>query len=330
LNESPALLRCGDSGDAVRELQERLSATGIPCVVDGHFGPQTEVSVRAFQEARRLRVDGLCGAQTWGALVEAGYQLGDRLLALRQPMLRGDDVAELQRRLNMVGFDTVRLDGILGPETQRAVKAFQRESGLVSDGTFGPATLHQLDQVSTLADGSVASVRERELLRRGPHRLTGRKIFLAVQLGLGNLGIAVQGGLERAGATVLLDTSGEQDSVLASDANTCAADLFLAVRTTDGDTQCAYFGNDSFRSEGGLCVAQRIDEALRPLLGTTIGAVPRTYSALRETRMPAVVCELAAPDAVAFQQLMFRARDVASAIVQGTRVGVERPLDSHC
>jgi N-acetylmuramoyl-L-alanine amidase len=330
LNDPPALLRCGDSGDTVRELQERLSATGLPCVVDGHFGPTTEGYVRAFQEARRLRVDGICGPQTWGALVEAGFHLGDRMLYLRRPMLRGDDVADLQGRLNTVGFDTVRVDGILGPETERAVAAFQRETGLRPDGIFGPATLHQLDRVSTLAAGSVASVRERELLRRGPHRLTGRKIFLAVQPGLGDLGVALQGGLERAGASVVPDTTGEQDSVLASDANTCGADLFLAVRTTDGDTQCAYFGNDVFRSEGGMCVAQRVDEELRPLLGATAGAVPRTYSALRETRMPAVVCELAAADAATLQQLMRRARDIASAIVRGTRAGVERPLDSHC
>jgi N-acetylmuramoyl-L-alanine amidase len=327
LNDPPALLRCGDSGDAVRELQERLSATGIPCVVDGHFGRATEVSVRAFQEARKLRVDGLCGPQTWGALVEAGFRLGDRMLYLRQPMLRGDDVAQLQRRLDAVGFHAGRVDGILGPDTQRAIATFQRETGLRADGIFGPSTLQQLDQVDALAGGSVASVRERESLRRDSHRLTGRKIYLVAQSGLGDLGGAVYGGLERGGANVIHDTSDQQDGVLAKEANDWGADLFLAVRTTDGETQCAYFGTDVFRSEAGMCVAQRIDEELRAVMGETAGPVPRTYSALRETRMPAVVCELAAADAAALQQLMRRARDIAGAIVQGTRAGVERPLD---
>jgi N-acetylmuramoyl-L-alanine amidase len=263
-------------------------------------------------------------------LVEAGFRLGDRLLYIRRPMMRGDDVAELQRRLDAVGFHAGRVDGILGPETEDAIAAFQRENGLRTDRIFGPETLRQLDRVDALAAGSVANVRERELLSRGPHQLNGRKIYLASQPGLGDLGVAVQGGLDRAGAHVVADSSGEQDSVLAREANDWGADLFLALRTTDGETQCAYFGTAVFRSEGGLCVAQRIDEQLRPVLGATAGAVARTYPALRETRMPAVVCELAAADAAALQQLMRRARDVASAIVQGTRIGVERPLDSHC
>ena len=36
-------------------------------------------------------------------------------------MLRGDDVAELQRRLNALGFDAGREDGILGAETEPAL-----------------------------------------------------------------------------------------------------------------------------------------------------------------------------------------------------------------
>ena len=38
-------------------------------------------------------------------------------------MLRGDDVSELQRRLNALGFDAGREDGILGPETEAALRA---------------------------------------------------------------------------------------------------------------------------------------------------------------------------------------------------------------
>ena len=124
--------------------------------------------MRTFQEARGLRVDGLCGPQTWAAVVESGYRLGDRLLYRRRPMLRGDDVAELQRRLNGLGFDAGREDGILGDDTTIALTEFQRNMNLVTDGICGPATIAVLDRVGTLAEGSVASVREREALRRGP------------------------------------------------------------------------------------------------------------------------------------------------------------------
>ena len=82
--------------------------------------------VRHFQESRGLRVDDTCGAQTWGAFVEAGYQLGDRLLYERRPMLRGADVADLQTRLGDLGFFADRVDGILGLQTAAAITDFQR------------------------------------------------------------------------------------------------------------------------------------------------------------------------------------------------------------
>src|SRR5256885_8823551 len=90
-------------------------------------------------------------------------------------MLRGDDVAELQRRLNGLGFDAGREDGILGDDTTRALIEFQRNMNLPTDGMCGTATLAVLERVGGLAEGSVASVREREALRRGPHRLSGRR-----------------------------------------------------------------------------------------------------------------------------------------------------------
>ncbi len=96
-----------------------------------------------------LRVDGICGPETWAALVESGFRLGDRLLYLRRPMLRGDDVIELQRRLNVLGFDAGREDGIFGPATGRALTEFQRNVGLAADGIFGPDTAHELGRIGS-------------------------------------------------------------------------------------------------------------------------------------------------------------------------------------
>ena len=81
--------------------------------------------MRPFQEHRGLRSDGVCGPQTWSALVEAGRVLGDRLLYYRNPMLRGDDVATLQRQLGALGFDAGRVDGIFGsaPTTRCATSS---------------------------------------------------------------------------------------------------------------------------------------------------------------------------------------------------------------
>ena len=68
------MLRPGSRGEAVRDLQVRLGTLGheIPRVEAGSFGAATERVVRAFQESRGLRVDGICGPQTWAAVVESG------------------------------------------------------------------------------------------------------------------------------------------------------------------------------------------------------------------------------------------------------------------
>jgi len=52
------LLRAGDIGEAVRDLQERLTQCGYSVTLDGSFGDETLDAVRAFQTRRGLRVDG--------------------------------------------------------------------------------------------------------------------------------------------------------------------------------------------------------------------------------------------------------------------------------
>ena len=140
--------RRGDSGEDVRDVQHRLVALGAsidPSELGGTFGFSTEAAVRAFQQRRGLLVDGVVGSETWDELVEAGFVVGDRTLYLRHPYFRGDDVRALQRRLNALGFDAGREDGIFGPRSDRAVREFQRNTGRDPDGTahgFSDPTTH--------------------------------------------------------------------------------------------------------------------------------------------------------------------------------------------
>lgn len=328
---TPADLGRGSSGEAVRDLQQRLGALGLDSAPDepGRFGEGTETAVRQFQDRRGLRVDGVCGAETWGALVESGYALGDRLLYERRPMLRGDDVTELQGRLNALGFDAGREDGILGPETAQALGEFQRNAGLAADGIGGPATVDALRRLGGLAAGSVATVREREELRRGPRDLAGRRVFVAAAPGLESLGAVVVGGLLRAGAHALLDAAADE-SMVAADANRFEADLFLGIRPGDSSAcRCSYFATPTYRSETGYRLACAVQEET----GSALGLEPaepcgRAYGLLRETRMAAVVVEpVAIGDVRGMRRLVANVAAVGAAIVDGLRRGLEQPPD---
>ena len=74
-SEHPTL-RKGDKGDDVKTMQEDLrkigfaNITGEEMVADGSYGRITEATVKAFQEATKLTVDGVCGKQTWKKIDE--------------------------------------------------------------------------------------------------------------------------------------------------------------------------------------------------------------------------------------------------------------------
>jgi N-acetylmuramoyl-L-alanine amidase len=59
------MLKTGDKGDAVRELQEALARYGYGLACDGHFGRETKAAVQAFQRHfRPARVDGCADHST--------------------------------------------------------------------------------------------------------------------------------------------------------------------------------------------------------------------------------------------------------------------------
>lgn len=325
-----SVLRVGSGGEPVRDLQTRLAAAGHPTAdPTGTFGPSTEAAVRAFQESRRIRVDGIVGRQTWSALVESGWVLGDRMLSQRRPMVRGDDVLALQRRLNGLGFDAGREDGIFGPDTSRGLLDFQRNAGISPDGVVGPSTIAALDRLGEQAGESVAAVREREALRTAPRDLAGRRILLSTPPELATLGAVVERHLAEAGALVVADLQGSDDPTLVGEANTYGAALFLAIRPGDrpGARVC-YFESDRYRSEAGYRMAGAISAALDPVLGDLdpVNTGGRMTQVLRETRMAAVVVEpLAEHDADATARIVRKTEALGMAIAEGVRRGIEEP-----
>lgn len=66
------LLKYGSEIPAVKTLQQLLLAKGynLPKYgADGEFGEETDITLKAYQKANGLEVDGKCGANTWAALI---------------------------------------------------------------------------------------------------------------------------------------------------------------------------------------------------------------------------------------------------------------------
>jgi peptidoglycan hydrolase-like protein with peptidoglycan-binding domain len=56
------------------------------------------------------------------------------------------DVADIQKALQKLGYDPGKIDGLMGPHTQAAIKKFQQANGLAVDGIVGSKTQAALDQ----------------------------------------------------------------------------------------------------------------------------------------------------------------------------------------
>jgi N-acetylmuramoyl-L-alanine amidase len=323
-------LGLGDRGPAVADVQAALRSLGLlppegaTPLADGEaglaaveFDAVTERAVRHFQQVRGLSVDGRVGEETYRALTEARWSLGDRLLRYdpERPM-RGDDVTGLQERLHELGYDAGPVDGVFGPETETGLRGFQRDYGLTADGTCGPATLRALRQLGRKVTGGRPQLlrQSASFVESGPH-LIGRRIVVDPGHGgedpgctvgetteadlVFDLASRIEGRLAAAGATVYL-TRGRHQSPSPAErtafANSTGADLFLSLHLDSHTSEHArgvasyYYGTGSGASS--TVGEQFANLVRREVLARTgmldLGSHPKTWDLLRTTRMPAV------------------------------------------
>ncbi len=135
-------IKINDSGAAVEDVQHRLSRIGMldKSRIDGAFGAETAAAVKTFREKAKLPAGEEVDEKTWAALVDASYCLGDRTLYLRMPYLHGHDVMQLQQALSALGFACGEVDGMFGAFTELALRKFQTNLGLPTDGIAGAYT----------------------------------------------------------------------------------------------------------------------------------------------------------------------------------------------
>jgi N-acetylmuramoyl-L-alanine amidase len=344
------LLRRGDSGPAVVEIRRMLTRFGLLAETsddavaddagaaessapdspddsdsngsDAYFDAVVEHAVRAFQQRRGLITDGIVGPSTYRALREAGWTLGDRMLALliSTPM-SGDDVVALQEQLLELGYDTGRPSGVFDEQTERGLRAFQRDYCDISDGVCGPSTLRALRQLGArrVKGGRPHLLREQELLRQAGPRLRGKRIVIDPGHGGAERGVTVAGETEadlmwdlarrlegRMAATGMeaLLTRREDtcptDAERAAFANAAGAAVVLSLHV-DANRSMHAEGLATFHFGNGSGITSTVGEALagyihRELTSRTamldLGTQARTWELLRLTRMPTVRVEI--------------------------------------
>lgn len=151
---------------------------------DGIFGKKTENAVLNYQKEYGLSIDGIVGQQTYEhligtttvnvkveakntdnlttsiqslkeeldftpeAVIHSSIQKTEKndlnKVDLLQNSDRGQAVKDLQRLLNNKGYYPNRIDGVFGAITEAAIRTYQIENKLTSDGIAGSVTIKHL------------------------------------------------------------------------------------------------------------------------------------------------------------------------------------------
>jgi len=322
------VMKKNSSGKEVTDLQRRLrlldydlGVTGV----DGIFGNRTADAVKRFQQDRGLRSSGVVDQETWQELVDAGYKIGDRMLYLKNPPFRGDDVRMLQLWMKTLGFYPDNENGIFCQRTQKALQEFQDNMNIHDDGILGEQTLKQLNGLQRIIKEKKTSnfpyikkyhpegskYPETVILDLDPVSIEGEEVQPAViekyRSDSISAGIKLIGQCRKIlagqGYDVMLTSAGENagQAPLAeriSRANSSKGGLLVSIGlnfSSDRDANgcsCYYFKGLKSYSMGGFRLAGSIQDRLvknAGLLDCRIHGA--NYAILKDTEMISVVVE---------------------------------------
>ncbi len=201
-----ATLKQGMSGLDVMQLQQYLQDFGYyGDAIDGTFGATTFVALQAFQARNELKADGIAGQETLALLfsgnvkMAAGFtqqaqqQQPQVAATARTSMKQGDegqDVYDLQTRLNTLGYLAETPSGTYGAATATAVRTFQEKNSLKADGVAGPATLTAMYAVGVIANTTAIADAAAVVISNRTRELEEQQASGAIQGSLAGGGVA--------------------------------------------------------------------------------------------------------------------------------------------
>ena len=297
-------LEIGNTGNDVFSLQIRLSNLGFSIkkieITKKEFGPDTQEKLKEFQKLRGLKINGVLDETTLAVLLEAAFKLGNRQLYLQSPMLKGDDVFDLQTQLGKLGFDVGRVDGIFGPQTVNALIDFQKNFGLIEDGIAGHETIRSLQNIKNreTSGTQISKIKEIENLRIQNTELKSRHLVVGHFGNSATLANATARMLRQKGAKVI-DLNNPDEDIQARTANGFEAEMYLGIYI-ENDSYCtvSYFKTKNSQSEGGFRLASHCSKAIKQIMNVKTSTNGMQMPILRATKMPAVICFLGPPGKV--------------------------------
>ena len=148
-------LKRGSKGDDVKQLQTKLEEAGFSVGehgIDGILGPDTEAALKQYEESIGLAADGIYDQLTHYKLY--GITIPIEFTGELKRGDKGDKVKLLQQWLEARGFSVGEhgIDGIFGPDTEAALKAFEESIGVTADGVYDEVTHDQLTWNKAIED----------------------------------------------------------------------------------------------------------------------------------------------------------------------------------
>ena len=264
-------VKFGAVGAAAKAVQQLLLDAGITVRggADGLFGRVTEAALKSYQKTQGLEASGVADEATLIALTVPASNSNEpavavpaeyaQLVGLR-PGALGNSVAALQRRLLDLGI-TVRggADGIFGPATASALKAFQNERQLEVTGIVDESTAVALSQTVAPDSHDHAHDADEETFPAttqgfGVYGETSQRVA-ALQRALMSAGITVRGGADgvfgSATAAAVMSFQRREALQVTGVVNSATAEkLNLAAAAAPSDSPVAFISLGAFPVQG--------------------------------------------------------------------------------